>query len=92
MRRETSGDSPIGLNAEEGTFFLSSPSTGETEESLAMISDIRMAISKLNELDNSSRMRTDAISNGKAIIRNWQAPTDDQINKIIANMKKQLLA
>jgi len=91
MRRDYSGDQDIGLNAEGGTFFLAAQSS-DTEEDLAMIGNIRMAINKLNDFGDAGRMRSDAISNGKAIIRNWQAPTDDQISKIIANMKKQLMA
>lgn len=50
------------------------------------------AINKLSELDNCVQLRQDAILNGKAIIANWQPPTVAQIDKIIDNMKKRLLA
>lgn len=54
--------------------------------------EILSAIHKLSELDNSSQLRLDAISNGKAIIANWHPPTGEEIDVIIANMKKRLMA
>lgn len=54
--------------------------------------EILTAIGKLSELDNCSQLRQDAIRNGKAIIANWHSPTGEEIDVIIANMKKRLLA
>ena len=91
MRRQSTTENEFRMGAEKGTFFLS-PNGDEEVSDFMMIGDIRAAIDKLNELGDSQRMRADAISNGKAILRNWQPPTADQIDKIVRNMKKQLLS
>jgi len=54
--------------------------------------EIKKAIGELAELDNSGKLRDDAIRNGKAIIKNWKPPTQEQIDKIIFKMKEELLA
>lgn len=50
------------------------------------------ALKELSSLDNSLKLREDAIRNGKAIIKNWAPPTDEQIDKIFIKMKDELLA
>lgn len=50
------------------------------------------ALQELSGLDNSSKLREDAIRNGKAIIKNWVPPTDEQIDKIFIRMRDELLA
>lgn len=52
---------------------------------------VASALSELSELDNSEKLRDDAIMNGKAIIANWREPTDDEINKIFQNLKRDIL-
>ena len=46
------------------------------------------ALSQLSELDNNKKLREDAIKNGKAIIKNWKPPTNDQIDQIFLKMLK----
>lgn len=82
------------VGIDEGTSLLSSKcrrisfenSKAEARNSL------RNAISKLSELEDCNRLREDAVLNGKAIINNWQPPSEQEIDKIILNMKKRLLA
>lgn len=50
------------------------------------------ALEQLSSMDNTEKLRSDAILNGKAIIKNWHPPTDDQIDKIFMNMSRELLA
>jgi hypothetical protein len=50
------------------------------------------ALTQLSELENNEKLREHAIKNGKAIIRNWSPPTDEQIDKILFNMREELLA
>jgi len=88
-----SGDS-VYLRVAYGSTLLSAQS-GQIKFSSAFEEDnseLHDAISKLSELDNSSQLRLDAISNGKAVIANWKPPTGEEIDVIIANMKKRLLA
>ena len=53
---------------------------------------ISSALEQLSSMDNTEKLRADAILNGKAIIKNWRPPTDDQIDKIFMNMTRELLA
>jgi glutaredoxin-related protein len=55
-------------------------------------SELTSALNELSKQNYSDKLREDAISNGKAIIKNWTPPTNDQIDKIFMNMKKELLA
>ena len=50
------------------------------------------ALGKLSELDNSEKLREDAIQNGKAIIKDWRPPSNEQIKTILINMSKELMA
>lgn len=52
---------------------------------------IASALNQLSGLDNSEKLREDAIRNGKAIIDNWNPPTDDQLDKIFFKMKEEFL-
>ncbi len=81
------------VRIDEGTSLLSSKCrriSFEPKESPR--NSLRNAISKLSELEDCNRLREDAVLNGKAIIENWQPPSDQEIDKIILNMKKRLLA
>jgi hypothetical protein len=62
------------------------------EDPSALLNEVSAALNHLSELDNSEKLRNDAIQNGKAIIKNWQPPTSEQIEKILFNMKEELLA
>ena len=53
---------------------------------------LKSAMRQLSELDERDKLREDAISNGKAIIKNWQPPTNEQIDKIFMKMKNELMA
>lgn len=57
----------------------------------AFSNEITSALHQLSQLDNSSKLREDAISNGKAIIENWQPPTDEQIAQIFDKMKHEYI-
>lgn len=46
------------------------------------------ALSNLSNMDNSEKLREDAITNGKAIIKNWKPPTTEQIDQIFTKMLK----
>lgn len=54
--------------------------------------EIGDALNNLSSLDNSEKLREDAIQNAKAIIKNWTPPTDSQITAIIEKMRDELLA
>jgi len=58
----------------------------------AFAQEISGALDKLSGLDNSEKLREDAIQNAKAIIKNWKPPTDSQITTILNNMRDELLA
>lgn len=60
--------------------------------SAAFMSEFSTALNQLSSMDNTDKLRADAISNGKAIIKNWRPPTDEQIDKIFINMSRELLA
>lgn len=53
--------------------------------------EISSALHQLSELDNSPKLREDAIQNGRAIIEHWQPPTNEQIRKIFANIKHEFI-
>ncbi|OPY85643.1 MAG: hypothetical protein A4E65_00088 [Syntrophorhabdus sp. PtaU1.Bin153] len=52
--------------------------------------ELSSALTNLSSIENSEKLREDAIANGKAIIKNWQPPTDEQIDKIFLNMRNEL--
>jgi hypothetical protein len=81
------------VRTDEGTTLLSAASAEiRFNTPVTPSSSLRNAISKLSELEERSQLRADAIRNGKFIIENWRPPTEQEIDKIIANMKKRLLA
>ncbi len=81
------------VRIDEGTALLSSKCRRISfEATKSPLNSLRNAISKLSELEDCNRLREDAVLNGKAIINNWQPPSDQEIDKIILNMKKRLLA
>jgi len=49
--------------------------------------ELSSALNSLSQLDNSEQLREQAVKNGKAIVADWQSPTDDQIDKILFSMK-----
>ena len=91
-RADNSKDEVL-VKLKDGTSMLSSSDSRidffKQEYSLT---GMRAAINKLSELENSGQLREDAISNGRAIIKNWHPPTSQEIDKIVADMKKRLLA
>jgi len=52
--------------------------------------ELSSALSSLSQLDNSDKLREDAIKNGKAIIENWQPPSDTQIDEIMQKLSDKL--
>lgn len=46
------------------------------------------SLNNLSGMDNSEKLREDAIANGKAIIKNWKPPTTEQIDQIFSKMLK----
>ena len=75
-----------------GSLRAASPSSANTDASILFNRELSGALGKLSELDNTEKLREDAIANGKAIIKNWTPPTDSQIDTILFRMKKELLA
>ncbi len=74
---------------------LKSSSLGRDAQGLdssAFAKEISGALNNLSSLDNSEKLREDAIQNAKAIIKNWKPPTDAQITTILNNMRDELLA
>lgn len=76
----------IALNDKTGKEKLPAELDGNT-----FSNEITSALNQLSQLDNSSKLREDAIRNGKAIIENWQPPTDEQIAKIFSKMKNEYI-
>lgn len=72
--------------------LLKNKNTPDSGDVSNFAKEIASALNNLPELDNSSKLREDAIRNGKAIIKNWSPPTNEQIDKILFNMQKELLA
>ncbi len=50
------------------------------------------ALDALSGLDNSEKLREDAIQNAKAIIKNWTPPSESQIGVIFQKMRDELMA
>ena len=48
--------------------------------------EMSSALNALSKLDNSDQLRESAVKNGRAIIANWQPPTDQQIDTILEKM------
>lgn len=76
----------------ETTLFSGLANRIGPEDRSALLNEVSAALNQLSELENSEKLRNDAIQNGKAIIKNWQPPTTEQIEKILFNMKEELLA
>lgn len=81
---------PINLSLKEVSSILESKNILLRPEELS--TGLSAALQELSSLDNSSKLREDAIRNGKAIIKNWAPPTDEQIDKIFIKMRDELLA
>ena len=72
-----------------------SKSLGRSAQGLdpsSFANEISGALKNLSGLDNSEKLRDDAIQNAKAIIKDWKPPTDAQITTILNNMRDELLA
>jgi hypothetical protein len=69
--------------------FLSKP--GNNKSSSDFANEVSLALDKLSKLDNSEKLRQDAIKNGKAIVENWKSPTDTQIDMIMKKMTSNLI-
>jgi hypothetical protein len=80
------------LKVEGETTLFSGLSNNGPEGHSALLKEVSAALNHLSKLENSDKLRKDAIQNGKAIIKNWQPPTSEQIEKILFNMKEELLA
>jgi len=82
------------LSLEEVSSILESKNIFLKPEELStgLSTGLSTALKELSSLDNSSKLREDAIRNGKAIIKNWAPPTNEQIDKIFIKMKDELLA
>lgn len=61
-------------------------------EFIELVNKLSQSLSELSALDNSEKLREDAIRNGKAIIKNWQPLSDEQIDRILFNMREELAA
>ena len=61
-------------------------------EFIELVDRLSQSLSELSVLDNSEKLRDDAIRNGKAIIKNWQPLSDEQIDKILFSMREELAA
>ena len=51
--------------------------------------EMSTALNQLSKLDDSAKLRENAVSNGKAIIKNWTPPTNQQLDTIFQNIKKK---
>ncbi|OGV56746.1 MAG: hypothetical protein A2017_09780 [Lentisphaerae bacterium GWF2_44_16] len=80
----------VNLSLKEVSSILESKNILLRPEDLS--TGLSAALQELSSLDNSSKLREDAIRNGKAIIKNWAPPTDEQIDKIFIKMRDELLA
>jgi predicted ArsR family transcriptional regulator len=80
----------------EGILRFERPDSVQSSKNNAAPSEftdtLKSAMRQLSELDDRDKLREDAISNGKAIIKNWQPPTNEQIDKIFMKMKNELMA
>ncbi len=78
--------------AENTALFSGLTESAKAESIPYFVNELSSALNELSELDNTGKLRGDAIRNGKAIIKHWQPPTNEQIDKILFNMKHELLA
>lgn len=76
----------------QGLSVSKSGDESSKETSDVFSSEFSDALNNLSNLENTDKLREDAISNAKAILKNWAPPTDAQIDKIIFNMRKELMA
>ena len=83
------GTSPFASNGADG-LRTAQPQSSASGSSFA--SEIGDALNSLSSLDNSEKLRGDAIQNAKAIIKNWTPPTESQITTIFQKMRDELLA
>ncbi len=56
------------------------------------IQNFSNALGELSSLDDAKEMSGNAIKNAKTIIKNWQDPTDNQVDLIFSKMTGELLA
>ncbi len=75
----------------QGKSELLSSQQGQQSNS-AFLADFNSALEELSNLDNSDVLRETAIENGKQIIKNWNPPTDKQIDFILSGIKKSIVA
>ncbi len=62
-------------------------SKSQSEKSASVFEEeMSSALGALSKLENSEQLREDAIKNGKAIIANWQPPSNKQIDAILGKM------
>ena len=59
---------------------------GESQNSNIFEQEMSSALGALSKLENSEQLREAAIQNGKAIIANWQPPSEDQIDAIMGKI------
>ncbi|OGV54724.1 MAG: hypothetical protein A2X49_09635 [Lentisphaerae bacterium GWF2_52_8] len=79
------------LRLEGQSSLLSNQSASLDKKNIsAFAEELSSALSNLSGMENSEKLRQDAIANGKAIIKNWHPPTDEQIDKIFMSMRKEL--
>lgn len=80
------------IQVEEGTELFSGLHGLERKDMSAYVEKLTGALSNLSTAEYSDKLRDDAVRNGKAIIKNWQPPSDAQIDKILFSMREELLA
>ncbi len=51
-----------------------------------------VALDELSDLENASDLSNNAIKNAKMVIKNWQEPTDNQVDLIFSKMTNEFLA
>ncbi len=51
-----------------------------------------VALDELSDLENASQLSNNAIENAKMVIKNWQEPTDNQVDLIFSKMTNEFLA
>ena len=92
MDKQSHDNKNVRIKLEGQTDLFSGLKALDSNEFSAIVNELSAALNNLSELENSEKLREDAIRNGKAIIKNWQPPTNEQIDKILFNMKEELLA
>ena len=83
------GVNPFASSGADG--LLRATNSGSSSGS-SFANEMGSALNNLSGLDNSDKLRDDAIQNAKAIIKNWTPPTESQIATIFQKMRNELLA